>query len=267
VKTVGAELSELLQVPIPANPGESSQAIFAAIFNEAGPEDHVIPLDLSPVPGCGFLIFPAPLLFRVLDILLAMPESTSGDTGSDDSRRVTGIELHILREFFDVFTRTLRETWDTAFPLAFHPIISEDESETQPEKHGDDLALILSTKIDIGVTSADVRLVLPAFLARLIQLKSAEALNHYASEPVSDSLLKCLGDATLQMDAVMEGGNIRIGSLLDLAPGQILVLGNGEDAFIDFLVNRRRQFAGALIASNGKCAVQIDSLVDQAERA
>ena len=226
----------------------------------------MIPLDLSPIPGCGFLIFPAALLFRVLDILLAMPENTSGDMGSDDSRRVTGIELHILREFFDVFTRTLREAWDTSYPLAFHPIISEDESESRPEKRGDDLALILSTKVDIGITSADVKLVLPSFLARLVQLKAAPNANHSDSEPVSASVLKCLGDASLQMDAVLQGGSIRISSLLGLAPGQILVLGSGEDASIDCLVNRQRQFAGALIASNGKCAFQVDSLVGQTEK-
>jgi flagellar motor switch protein FliM len=202
------------------------------------------------------------LLFRVLDILLAMPEGAGAEMGADESlRRVTGIELFILREFFEVFTRSLRDAWAPVYPVAFSQIATEEELKSRAATYGDDLALVLRATVELSGLEADVRLVIPAFLARMVQMKSASAVTSSSgAEPVHTNILNSLGAAILQMEAVLGGASIRFRNLLDLAPGQILVPGNKGTASIDCLVNEKPRFTGMLVASNGMCAIQIDTL-------
>jgi len=260
LKSAQAGLANLLQLPVSMKIRKTVQVPVSTALKDIGPEDRVIALDLAPVRGCGFLFFPPSLLFLVLDILLATPQTTSMESASDDAGRVvTGIELHILREFFEVFTRSLRDAWEPFCPVAFDRISAEDDESGMSEKYGDDLGLILGATVDLAGMTADVRLVVPAFLARMTQLNSKPPLNHSAdSVPVRASILNSLGDAVLRLDAVLDGKSIRIRHLLDLAPGQVLTFGNAES--FDCLVNSRRQFTGQLVASNGRCAFQIDTL-------
>jgi flagellar motor switch protein FliM len=264
LKSLEVELAELLQTSVAVSRGESAQAAFSKVLDETDPDDRVIGLDLAPTRALGFLTFPAQLLFRVLDILLAAPEGNPGETSYNDSRRaVTGIELHILREFFDAFTQSLRKAWEPFCPAAFNQINAGEEAGLRAT-YGDDPALILSATISVGrepeALTTEVRFVVSPFLARLAQMKSTSASHASPSESFRGGVLNSLGGATLRLEAVLDGGSIRIGSLLDLAPGQILVLGNPEGSSVDCLVNNRRQFTGELVAANGRCAIQIDAL-------
>jgi len=261
LKSAGVALSELFQAPVSMTFHEATQAPFSKVFGDIRPEDRVIALDLAPLQGCGFLTFPTPLLFRILDILLASPEYTSPEIAPDNSRRtVTGIELHILREFFEVFTRSLRDAWEPFHPVAFSLVSTDEESDLRAADYGDDVALNLRATMDLSGVTADIRLVVPVFLARLAGPASAPVDRSAVSKPVCGSILNCLGGATVRMDAVLDGASIRIRNLLDLLPGQILVLGNSDGSSVGCLVNNRLRFSGELIASNGRCAIQIDTL-------
>ncbi len=266
LKSLESGLSDLLQTPVPVSSGETAYATFSEALNGIAPGDRIVALDLTPARACGFLTFPAPLLFSILDILLAAPESSPAAESTFDAppRVVTSIELHILRDLFDTFTLALRQAWEPFCSVAFKQLNSDDEAGLRA-KYGDDPALILPVTITVGrdmeLLTAEVRFVVSPFLARLAQMKSKASLNPAnSSGSVRGGVLDCLGSANLRLEAVLDGGSIRISSLLDLAPGQILVLGNSEGASVDCLVNNKRQFTGELVAANGRCAIQIDSL-------
>jgi flagellar motor switch protein FliM len=261
LKSAAVALSELIQTPVSMTFREATQAPFSRVFSDIRPEDHVIALDLAPLRGFGFLTFPTLLLFRILDILLATSENMPEEIAPDVSRRtVTGIELHILREFFDVFTHSLRDTWAPFHPVAFSQISADEKSEPCMTEYGDDLALNLRATMDVSGLTADIHLVVPPFLVRLAGSSSAPASQPTVSKPVRGDLLNCLGGATVWMDAVLDGTNIRIRNLLDLLPGQILVLGSSEGSSVHCRVNSHPRFSGELIASNGRYAIQIDTL-------
>ena len=262
LKSLESRLAELLQQPVTTSSPETVQRPFSGVVSDIGSGDRVIALDLSPVRGCGFLTFSPTLLFRVLDILLATPENTAGE----ERRSVTGIELYILREFFEVFVQSVRDAWEPYYPLAFNQIPAEVEPEPRMVAWGDDLALILRATIGLAGITADFGLVVPAFLARMAHLKSGTATGRAADrEAVGGNTLNRLGDATLRMDAVLEGASIRIRDLLGLAPGQVLKVGNSEELSFDCLVNSTRQFAGELIASNGRCAMKVHTPAGSAQ--
>lgn len=257
LQAAAAELSELLQVRVAMNFRDAAQSLFSAAMDHRQPVGCTLALDLSPLAGCGFLIFPRALLFHVLDILLATPENTFDDA----ERSVTAIELYILREFFEAFARSLRNTWEPFYPVAFNQMsMPPEELDERAAECGSDPALILRSTVDLAEISADIHLIVPSFLARLAQMQSTAAIGP-AAEPVRAGILNCLGDAALRMDAVLDGANIRIRDLLDLAPGQVLTVGNSEGSSFDCLLNGKRRFTGQLVPSGGRCGMRIGTLV------
>jgi flagellar motor switch protein FliM len=242
-------------LPIKMTPGETEQATFADSLRDSSAGDRVIALGLSPVSGCAFLSLSPPLLFGVLDILLATP----GDQRDNSGRIVTAIELHVLQELFDLIARTLAETWKGFYPAAFRRIpVSDEGLEQLVAAAGTDRAVIVNASVELKGEAAGFRLILPTCLARMGELKlKTESASRRDPEAIDSAIFERLGDARLDIEVVLQGGAIRIRDLLDLKPGRILVVGGSTDFSFDCLVNGTRQFAGSLISQDGGCGIQI----------
>ncbi|HVW07874.1 MAG TPA: FliM/FliN family flagellar motor switch protein [Bryobacteraceae bacterium] len=262
LRAAQSEMAELLQEPVAMDFQIAKQMPVAASMRGRSTGDRVIELHLAPLAASAYLVFPPALLFRVLDILLATPPSAPADEGSEKPRVVTGIELFILREFFEVFAKALRAAWEPVYPAAFTLMHSsfEEDGPMIPEE-GAESALVLRSGIELPMLAGDFVLVLPTFLARMAHLKSAAPVSREGDgEPIGESILRSLGAATLNLDAVLQGATIRIRDLLAMSPGQILTVGNSEESSFDCLVNGKPQFAGSLVPSGERCALRIETL-------
>jgi flagellar motor switch protein FliM len=161
-------LVDLLQLPVQLIPRETSQSTFAQSLNDYSVGDHFVPLELSPVSGSGFIAFSPPLMFLVLDILLATPEERRKHTG----RTVTAIELHILRELFDLIARAVRTSWKDYYPVAFWPVhASGEELERLIKAASNDPAMVFSVSVELNGVSANFRIILPTCLFRMAELE------------------------------------------------------------------------------------------------
>jgi len=261
------ELAELLQEPVAMNLQGAKHMPIAASMRGTASGDRAIELDLAPLAASAYLVFPPALLFRVLDVLLGTPPTAPAEDESGKPRAVTGIELFILREFFEVFAKSLRAAWAPVYPAAFiqKPSSFEEDGPAIPED-GSESALVLRSGVELSGLMGDFVLVLPTFLARMAHLQSAAAVGREGdAEPMGGSILRSLGSATLSLDAVLQGATIRIRDLLTMTPGQVLTIGNSEDSSFDCLVNGKPQFTGSLVPSGERCALRIETLAGSPE--
>jgi flagellar motor switch protein FliM len=257
LKTAERELSELLQLPIKMTPGETEQSTFSASLKDPSVGDRVIALDLFPVSGCAFLSLSSSLLFGVLDILLATP----GDQRDNSGRIVTAIELHVLKELFDLIAGSLAETWKQFYPAAFRQILlSDEELEQLMAAAGTDSSVIVNASVELNGEAAGFRLILPTCLPRMADLKrKTESARRNDPEAIDTAIFERLGDAKVDIEVVLQGAGIRIRDLLDLTPGRILVVGSATDSSFDCLVNGTLQFSGSPLSQNGMCGIQIEA--------
>jgi flagellar motor switch protein FliM len=261
------ELAELLQEAVTMTFQGAKQMPLSAPMRGTSSGDRAIQLSLAPLPAFAYLVFPPALLFRALDLLLGTPAAAPAEEEGEKPRAVTGIELFILREFFEVFAKALRTAWEPVYAAAFTqtPASFEEGGPSIPEEESES-ALVLRTGVNVAGLAADFVLVLPTFLARMAHLQSVAAAGREGgSEPIGESILRSLGAATLNLDAVLQGATIRIRDLLAMAPGQILTIGNSEDSAFDCLVNGKPQFTGSLVPSGERCALRIETLAAPAE--
>jgi len=233
----------------------TEQSFMARYLTDAEPGIHNIALSLEPLAGCALLGFSSELLFKVLDILLASPAAAVGPRGES----VTEIEFHVLRGFFQVFSEALKETWRSIPPVAFTPL--PENSEESSVSHGDAHSLAMKSMIEIDGAGGDFYVVLPAFLARLSAklsgLKPDETNPAHGASPTPARIADALGSAKVDIDAVLSNLTIRIGDILELAPGQILLAEKTADSIFECLVNKSTRFEGELVSAGDRYGFQL----------
>jgi flagellar motor switch protein FliM len=250
------ELSEALQISVAATLDQTRRVTYSAILDKAEAGGCMIALDLAPLRGYVLMDFPPALLFRVLDILLASPpDAAAGSRGS-----VTEIELHILREFFDIFIKSLRGAWEAVYPLSLKVLSTGIEETRQALSAGTgEIALTTGVGLSIGDVRTNFEIAMPGFLARLAEIRSRDhASRASSSAPVQENLLAALGKATVRLEAVLQGASVRMGDLVAMRQGQILLLGMPPGSPFDCLVNGKTQFKGEMVATGNRQGFQIE---------
>lgn len=250
-------LAGMLQTSVSTTLVPPSQSISADFLEEHESAGCLVALDLSPLNGCAILSFSRELLFGVLDIFTATPaiaDNTPRET-------VTAIELHILQEFFDAFREALNNAWRPVYPLAFDILaIGPEKSRQAAAAQNHQAMIVLKSRIQFGEGDAAFEIAIPGFLLRLADVKARQLpAREGVADQVQESLLAALGEAALQVDAVLNGSGVRIGDLLGIRPGQILSLGTPPDAIFECLVNGKSRFKGEMIAGGGRQAFRIDA--------
>jgi flagellar motor switch protein FliN/FliY len=271
LRAVESDMGALFQQPVTVTHAGTVQSSVALSINSSEAGDHVAVLDLSPVPARSYLIFPRQMLFRMLDLLLASPDASSEtsaeyDQASDESaepRTVTAIELHILRECFDLCARALKRAWEPVYALAFELLPDPEGGSASAPEVADEPALVLESAITLAGVSFSLSVVLPAFLARFAELKMQPRAGQEADQPVRQSMLTTLGEATVTFDAVLGGARLCVSDILRLAPGQIVSLGLPESQAIDCRINGRQQFGGELVVSGARRGIQIAEVLPE----
>ena len=260
LKTLETRLGELLHSPVSAALAETRQDVMANFLSAAGTGFFIVALEGAVTPSCGraALGLPAELLRAVLDILLAKP------TGAPDVKPapVTEIELHILRDFFEAFTGTLRKAWASSFAISFNRLsIGVEDAKQILEASSGHAVLILTSRLKVGGVDHTFDLALPGFLVRMAEARAASAQTHdRLSPPVEAVVSGPLGAAIVELEGVLRGVTLRMGDLLALKAEQILLLGAPVDARFDCLVNGKAQFAGEMQAGANRHCFQVETI-------
>jgi flagellar motor switch protein FliM len=257
LKALEMRLGESLQAPLSAALADTRQGTLGSCLSSGELERSLIPMDILPNPGVAVLSFPSTLLRAVLDILLANPTGVP----TTRSSHITEIEAHILRDFFEAFTGTLRKAWATAFAVAFNrlPVSFEDAKQLLGPYSGES-ALMVTSKLKLAGIDHSFDLVVPGFLIRLVDVRATSAQTGDQRPQTPEAILKGpLGAAVVEIEAVLRGATLRMGDLLTLKQDQILFLGAPVETPFDCLVNGKVQFSGQMAAgSNGHC-FQVES--------
>lgn len=233
----------------------TEQSFLARYLTDREPGFHNVALSLEPIAGIALLRFSADLLFKILDMLLASPAETIGTR----SESVTDIELHLLRGFFQTFSDALRETWQSVPAAAFVPALTRGEENL---RFGESHVLAMQSTLEIDGARGSFAVVIPAFVARLSASlpisngdKTRGADTGFGSMPAR--IAEALSSVKVDMDAVLSDLTIRIGDLVDLTPGQVVLGGKAADSSFDCFVNKRRQFSGELVPAGDRYGFQL----------
>ncbi len=258
LKTLEARLPELVQSQVGAALLDTRQGVMADCLAVAQAGGYLMALDIAPARGYAALGFPAELLRSILDILLAKPAGIAAGQQSP----VTEIEIHVLRDFFEGFTGTLRRAWATVFAASFNrqSIGADDAKQILSAAPGEPV-LVLTSRLKVAGMDHTFDLTLPGFLVRMAEAHAASTQTRdRISRPDEAVVAGPLGAALVELEAVLQGVTLRMGDLLALKPEQVLLLGAPVEARFDCLVNGKAQFTGEMLAGANRHCFQVEGI-------
>jgi flagellar motor switch protein FliM len=260
LQAFGEELASYLDTPVEAIPAGIDQLPVAGFLAGSATTDAcVLTLELSPMRGNAWVGLSAPLIFRVLDILLGSPQTAAPSARTS----ITEIEQHVLREFFQTLLKTLDGAW-AASGIALRLASLGTAEEASQTADPDGTALVLNCKVKIAEAEETFRVAVPVLAIRLAALQNEQTAAGQAAGEVAarTALLNVVGGAAIQLEAILGGSNIRLGDLAAMQPGQILMLTQPAGSQLECLVNGKPKFRGEWIAHGDRHGLQVETVVD-----
>jgi flagellar motor switch protein FliM len=235
-----------LEMPVAAQI-VSVQLFSGREFLERGDQfGYVLTLEAEPVRGQAFIALSAGLLAYTLRALLGAPSAHE-----DGPRPVTEIELHILREVFELLARELTEAWKPS-GVAFQWTPAADEP-----KAATGTMLAFDCNLDLYDAQQTLRIAVPAFLARLAALQPTPDTEEEAPAPVQETILAAVRRANVAVEAVLSGSTLRMKDLLAMERGHVLMLGQSAGSPCECRINGKTKFRGEWIAHGERQGLEL----------
>ena len=198
-----------------------------------------------------------PLVFRMVEILLGgKPASSNGI-----NREPTEIEKQLIGVLFQRILQDL----DTAFKeltglrAQFHRL--ETESSFSQLLAPADSVVIGRFEVALGEETSPFVLILPEEASRRVldilhkpAIPADAAVDPAAQRPI----LELLMPANVCFEAWLEGASMRVGDLLNLSEGQVIVLDHSTDHNVNCTINGDPGFAGQIVSTGKKRAFLIE---------
>ena len=135
--------------------------------------------------------------------------------------------------------------------------MSTDPAERFAGAEPDDRSvLVLTAEITLRESADSIRLIVPSVLVRLASGQVRESAT-MAAAANRQALLDALDAASLEVEAVLPAGDIRIRDLLRLKPGSILALPCKADTPIEGHVNGVAKLQGELVNTGKSVGFQV----------
>ena len=208
---------------------------------------YLLTLDAEPVRGQAFISLSAGLVAYLLRVLLGVPLASE-----DGPRVITEIELHILREVFELLARELSAAWEPS-GIAFR---------WAPAAAGEAAAglctmVVFDCRLDVDNAPRTLRVAAPAFLARMAALQSPPVAEEEAPAPVRETILAALRRANVGAEAVLAGSTLRMKDLLAMECGHVLMLGQPAGSPLECRINGKPKFYGEWVAHGGRQGIEL----------
>lgn len=245
--TFAEELANRLETPVTGQLVGAQPVSRSSFLESEGEGGCLIELDAEPVRGQALVAFSPGLVAYLLRVLLGAPPGTPSDP-----RAVTEIELYILREIFELVARELTAAWKPA-GIAFRwtPDAAREASA------GQGTMLVFDCRLTLDDAQESLRIAAPAFLARLAILQAAPAAPQEAPGPVRKMILNSLRGANVRVEAVLSNSTLRMGDLLAMEPGHVLMLSQPAGSPVECHIGGKPKFRGEWIDHGNRRALML----------
>jgi flagellar motor switch protein FliM len=231
--------------------GASQQPLTHAL-RDAGSDPCTVFLELSSFQNSAYLALGHNFVSTALELLLGAPAEVTGTP----RQSLTEVDLHVVQGLLERVVDELRGAWQSTCGASLR-LVSTDLAQPFAGAPPDGRSvLVLTAEITLRESAATISLIVPSVLVRLASEQVRESIT-VAAAANRRALLDALDEASLEVEAVLPAGDIRIRDLLCLKPGSILALPCQADAPIEAHVNGVAKLQGELVNSGKSVAFQV----------
>ena len=259
VRSIVSSVSAYLRTYVVMNLISVEQVSYAEFLDRLPSPSCMACLDLHPFEGSAVLEINPSLVFPILEILLG----GNGKTMLSIHREITEIEHELMEGLFRILLQDLREAWR---PVA-HIDFSVQSRDTEPQfvrlMSPTEAVVAVSIEMKLGESSGLINIAMPSLMIKMMRQKFDQQWSLRRAEPTPEEQQKALQliqESQVEMDTRLLGASIRMGELLRVKPGDVLVFDLAVQTPAQVMLNGRRQFQGQVVSTGRKRAVLLDNV-------
>jgi flagellar motor switch protein FliM len=255
----GTNLAGRTRLDLRAAPGASSLMQFGDVTGLFGLNNSVWILSLGAGHGQAILMVDVALARTVLAGALG-DRAARTDPASDEMRpELTNVERRVFKSLLGIFCEAMAAGW--ADIVRFRPEVIRSESDprmaTICATH--DLTILCAYEVT-GVASGRVQLVIPYATVEPFKksLSSPPKQGRVIDRRFATAWAKDLQNVEVDLRVEMGRAKISFSRLLDLKPGDLLMLDGSESSPLPIYVQGRRKMTGLPRVVGGSMAVVVE---------
>lgn len=256
-RSLASSLSAYLRAYVVVNLVSVEQMSFPEFTQCLPSPTCLITLGLSPYDGGAVVEMNPSLVFPILEMLLG----GTGKTSAQITRETTEIERSILEGLFRIVLNDLRQAWSQVATLGFTIESHETEPQLLQVLSPNEAVVAISIEVRVGDASGMMNIGIPAIVVKMLRQRFDQHLGTRRSQPSEDQqarILRVLPNAEAQLDARLDATPVTVSTLIELAPGDILLLDYLAERPVDLAVNGKRKWRGEIVAAGNRRAIALE---------
>jgi len=263
VRNLVSSLSAYLRSYLTVNLVSVEQLSYAEFLDGLPSPTCMVSLGLSPYDGSAVLELNPSLVFPILEMLL-------GGTGKGSAtiqRDITEIEQKLLDGLFRIILHDLREAWKGVTAVDFTIESMETEPQLLHLLAPNEAVVSVGVELRIGDTVGMMNIAMPSIVIKMMRQKfdqqwSVRKTHANAGEQVH--ILGVLREASLALEARLEGLTLTVQEFLGLDDGHLLTFDFPVERPVELLVNGTHKFSARMVGAGNKRACLIDRVAGAA---
>jgi len=239
------DLSDRLETQVNAQLDAAKPLSRSAFLRAVESGGCLITLNAEPVHSQALIAFSPGLVAFLLGLLLGAPPSSG-----NDQRPVTEIELYILREIFELLAHQLTNAWKPA-GIAFG-LTPAGDTEANAWRG---TMLVFECRLSFGDVQETFHVAAPAFLARLAASQLDTTVVEESPAHVRQMIFNALRGGKVTVESVLPGSTLRMGDLLTMEPGHILMLAQPAGSPAECRISGKPKYRGEWISHGARQAL------------
>jgi flagellar motor switch protein FliM len=257
VRNLVSSLSAYLRSYLTVNLVSVEQLSYAEFLDGLPSPTCIVSLGLSPYDGNGALELNPSLVFPILEMLL-------GGTGKGSAiivRDITEIEQKLLDGLFRIILHDLREAWKGVTPVDFTIESMETEPQSLHLLAPNEAVVAIGVELRLGETVGMMNIALPSMVIKMMRQKFDQQWSvrkSHVSAGEQGRIMRRLREASLTLEARLEGPTLTVEDLLGLTEGHLLTFDYPVERPVELLVNGVHKYTGQMVSTGRKRACLVD---------
>jgi flagellar motor switch protein FliM len=232
---------------------------FADLVPLLAPPASVCVLGLGAAYGFALAVLEAGLAEALLSAALGDRRVRPPEGARETQRELTAVEQLVLRRLLLILTDAMEQAWGPVLPIQPEVLRFELDPRMATIAPPTDVGIVSGFELKGGIEGR-LQLVIPyaAVESAKQKLTSPRRLSQRADERFAEALSRELEQVSVELRALYGRTRIPFSRLLDLSPGDVLLLDSDEGKPVPVMVQGREKLRGSPSISGGSLALVLD---------
>ncbi len=259
VRNLVSSLSAYLRSYLTVNLVSVEQLSYEEFLEGLPSPTCMVSLGLRPYDGNGVLELNPSLVFPILEMLLG----GTGKSSAAIQRDITEIEQRLMDGLIRLILRDLREAWKGVTDVDFTMESMETEPQLLHLLAPNEAVVAIGVEVRIGDTVGMMNIAMPSIVIKMMRHKFDQQWSvrkTRASETEEARMLRMLREASLAVEARLDGLAVTVRDLLELGQGQVLVFDRAIGYPVELMLNGKDKYIGQIVSTGRRRAFLVDQI-------